>query len=249
MLEVLGLLLDMIIAALLAGTIFYSMRLYSSLGSFREHRDDFERVVGKLVSSIGQAEQAMKNLKNTGTQEAQNLEDLIRHAREMADELRMVNEASGNMAKRLEDLAEKNRRIVEGFDARTPYKAPRPGRAGEDDKTPAVPLAAARPVAAGDSAALSAARSPGAATVSRPASAEPETVFPSFFIHDRDFDDDTAASPAASNGKGFVDAFDENLDESDEESPIPPALQSQAERELFQALQKNRRKAAGGGQG
>lgn len=265
MMEVLALLLDMLIVGLLGATIFFAMRLYSSLSSFREHRDDFEHVVSKLIASIGQAEQAMKNLKNTGTQEAQNLEDLIRHAREMTDELRMVNEASGNMAKRLEDLAEKNRKIVEGFDARTPYKAPRISRPHEDDDDEqddllpapaAIKPAAIKPAAARTAAPAVKVPAPANAPQVKPAAKEAapketatDASFPSFFIRDREYDEASALEPAPDARRGFVDVFDEDEDEDEEESPIPAALQSQAERELFLALQRNKRKAANGGQG
>ncbi|MCL4679321.1 MAG: hypothetical protein KJ017_12095 [Alphaproteobacteria bacterium] len=257
MIDVLALLLDMLIVALLGATIFFAMRLYSSLSSFREHRDDFEHVVAKLISSIGQAEQAMKNLKNTGTQEAQNLEELIRHAREMTEELRMVNEASGNMANRLEELAEKNRKIVEGFDARTPYKAPRVSRPHEDDEDdePLVPVSAApSPVATKPSAVAVKVPAPANTSHAKPAAKQtapkesaPDASFPSFFIRDREYDEASALEPALDSRRGFVDVFEE--DEDEEESPIPAALQSQAERELYAALQKNKRKAANGGQG
>lgn len=256
MMEVLALLLDMLIVGLLGATIFFAMRLYSSLSSFREHRDDFEHVVAKLISSIGQAEQAMKNLKNTGTQEAQNLEELIRHAREMTEELRMVNEASGNMANRLEDLAEKNRKIVEGFDARTPYKAPRVSRPHEDDEEDEhlAPVSAApSPVATRPAAPAVKVPAPANTSQAKPAAkqASPkesatDAALPSFFIRDREYDEASTLEPAPDPRRGFVDVFDE---EDDEESPIPAALQSQAERELFMALQKNKRKAANGGQG
>lgn len=253
MIDVLALLLDMLIVALLGATIFFAMRLYSSLSSFREHRDDFEHVVAKLIASIGQAEQAMKNLKNTGTQEAQNLEELIRHAREMTEELRMVNEASGNMANRLEELAEKNRKIVEGFDARTPYKAPRVSRPHDDEDDQGetlAPVSAAPPTAATKPAApavrvpapANAPHAKPAAMQAAPKESAPDAAFPSFFIRDREYDEGSAPDAR----RGFVDVFDE---EDEDESPIPAALQSQAERELYAALQKNKRKAANGGQG
>ncbi len=242
---VLGLLLDMLIVGLLAATIFFTMRLYSSLGSFREHRDDFEKVVGKLIASIAQAEASIKNLKHVGTLEAESLEGMIKEARAAAEDLKMVNEASNNMAKRLEDLAERNRKVVEGLDAKTPYLARQQKRFVEEPETqPAMAAPSVRPV-----------KSP-------PSSAPPATVkdkpaqdFPAFFIQDREMEEAPLAapprSPATRIREGFVDVFEaqeeEWVDLSDEEMPIPPALQSQAERELYQALLKNKRKAANGG--
>ncbi|MCB1682495.1 MAG: hypothetical protein H6858_01210 [Rhodospirillales bacterium] len=244
MAEVLNLLLNMLIVGLLGATIFFTMRLYSSLSSFREHRDDFERVVGKLIASIAQAEQAIKNLKHAGTLEAESLEGTIREARALSEELKMVNEASGNMAKRLEDLAEKNRKIVEGFDAKSPYLGRQQKRfIDEPDQESA--LAASQITAAVKSAEKRQAAPPPQADV--------EADFPSFFIHDRDFETapltGTRSSQVAKMREGFVDVFDESPEwnETDDEMPIPPALQSQAERELYEALRKNKRKAANGG--
>ncbi|MCB1591079.1 MAG: hypothetical protein KDI90_01380 [Alphaproteobacteria bacterium] len=242
MLGVLALLLDMLIAALLGTTIFYAMRLYSSLSSFREHRDDFERVVSKLVTSIEQAEQSIKKLRETGNEEAGNLEDMIRHARETVDELRMVNEASGNMANRLEDLAEKNRKIAENMDSRAPYKAPRtaappPRQKQEPPAKSARPEPAERQDAKQEAVKIKATNE----------NTEEEASFPSFFIQDREVQESPAKKAVKKEEerhKGFEDAFEE---EDEEESPIPPSLQSQAERELFFALQKNKRKPVSGG--
>lgn len=268
MIPVLSLLLDMLIAALLGATIFYAMRLYSSLSSFREHRDDFEHVVAKLVASIGQAEQAMKNLKNAGTQEAQNLDELIHHAREMADELRMVNEASDSMAKRLETLAEKNRMIVEGFDARAPYKVPRtedvvysteskpeknsrekPGYRTDKVQPPQVDEIRSQAPRVGKEIRPDREQKP----VAPPTQYKED--MPSFFIRDREYDNSRplteATTSAAPARKGFTDVHEgTKAPDNNPASPVPDSLQSQAERELFMALQKNKRKAASsGGQG
>ncbi|MBK6897093.1 MAG: hypothetical protein IPH06_10930 [Alphaproteobacteria bacterium] len=244
--EVLALLLDMLIVGLLAATIFFTMRLYSSLSSFREHRDDFERVVGKLIASIAQAEQAIKNLKHVGTLEAESLEGMIREAKAAADDLKMVNEASNNMANRLEELAGKNRKIAEGMDSKTPYLARQQKRFIEEPELEPEP-ASVRPVAPMAKASTAPAPTPQAKD-------KPAESFPSFFIQDREMETAPLAARPPSAGKmreGFVDVFEAQKEEwgdiSDDDMPIPPALQSQAERELYEALLKNRRKAANGG--
>lgn len=233
---VLSLLLDMLIVGLLAATIFFTMRLYSSLSSFREHRDDFEKVVGKLIASIAQAEASIKNLKHVGTLEAESLEGMIKEARAAAEDLKMVNEASNNMAKRLEDLAEKNRKIAEGLDTKTPYLARQQKRFIEEPEavSPAPAVRSAPPLVV-------------------PVKEKAAETMPSFFIQDREMEEAPLAArprPVNKMREGFVDVFDaqeEAWDVSDDEMPIPPALQSQAERELYEALLKNKRKAANGG--
>ena len=140
------------------------------------------------------------------------------------------------MAKRLEDLAERNRKIAEGLDTKSPYLARQQKRFIEELETiPSTPPA--KP----------------AQTAAPPVKEKPAESLPSFFIQDRELEEMPLAARPRSPAKmreGFVDVFDaeeENWDVSDDEMPIPPALQSQAERELYQALLKNKRKAANGG--
>ena len=247
MTELLGLFLDIIIVGLLGATIFFSMRLYNSLGSFRAHRDEFDQVITKLISSTAQAEDAIRNMKAKGAEEYEELETLIKRARDMQDELKIVNEACENMAKRLETLAEKNSKIAQGVETNTQRTKVQATPPPANTVKPSVPSGAS----SAPSAAPSIAAEGGQDTLND------DFDLPAFMIQDKEFDEflnDGARADTAHHKThpGFVDVFDseeENyfgIDEG-EESPIPHALQSQAERELFSALQKNKRKAANGG--
>lgn len=111
-----GLVLDILVLVFLGAMIFYAMRLTNSLNAFRRHREDFDQIITSLVTSINQAEKAIQNLKETGQNEAAHIEGLIKQSRGLSEELKIMNEASDSMARRLEMLAEKNRKIVQGLD-------------------------------------------------------------------------------------------------------------------------------------
>ena len=132
-LEILGLLLDIIVLGFLGAMIFYSMRLSRSLTEFRAHRQEFDNMIIKLMASIDQAERAIGNLKQVSAKEMDNLNRLVQQSRGLSEELQIINEAGENMAKRLEDLAEKNRKVAQGADLTEPpsqrYKPYKPPRA------------------------------------------------------------------------------------------------------------------------
>ncbi len=111
--DLLSLFLNSIIAVLLLATIFYVYRLTKSLDNFKEHRRELDSVIANLLSSIDQANDSVKILKRTSAQEADELERLIAQARALSDELKIINDAGESMAKRLENLAETNRKIVQ----------------------------------------------------------------------------------------------------------------------------------------
>ncbi len=105
--------IDFIVLIFLATTIFYVLKLSKALNGFKAQRREFDDVVTNMISSIGQAERTVSALKQTGAQEVSELEKLVHEAKILADELKIINEASESMAKRLENLAETNRKIVQ----------------------------------------------------------------------------------------------------------------------------------------
>ncbi len=111
--ELTALILDVIILGFLIATIFYAIRLSKSLSDFKAHRREFGGVITSLLSSIDQAERSIKSLKQVSVHEAAELERLIKQSKLMFEDLQIINEAGENMAKRLENLAEKNREIAQ----------------------------------------------------------------------------------------------------------------------------------------
>jgi len=121
-LELLSYGLDVLILIFLAVMIFYAFRLTYSLNEFRKNRSSFDEVIGRLVTSIDQAEHSIKNLKDTSANEANNLQSLVKDAKSLSLELQDINQISETMANRLENLALENRKIVSGEGASASYE-------------------------------------------------------------------------------------------------------------------------------
>jgi len=178
---ILSLILDVAVLTALIGTIYFALRLSSSLNNFRAHRNDMKSLIAELTKNINDAHTAVEGLKATSNIAADNLDDVLHDSRRMAEELKMINESSDSLASRLEKLASQKG---------VPASASDPAYfdAEEEEEFFEEPQAANT-----DSQGV-----------------EP----PSFFIQDREFDDDKTARESATNDK----------------------LVSEAEKELLQAL-------------
>lgn len=111
--EMLGLVLDVVVMALLAGTIFVAWRLSENLKAFRKGRKDLDKLIQDLSRNVEKAELSITGLKNASKDAGKDLQALINEARLLSDELQLMTEAGDNIASRLERLAERNREIAE----------------------------------------------------------------------------------------------------------------------------------------
>ncbi|MEZ5815118.1 MAG: DUF6468 domain-containing protein [Alphaproteobacteria bacterium] len=102
---ILSLILDFVVLAALVGTIYFALRLSSSLNNFRKHRNEMKTLIAELSKNINEAQSAIEGLKATSNIAANNLDDVLHDSRRMAEELKMINETSDNIANRLEKLA------------------------------------------------------------------------------------------------------------------------------------------------
>lgn len=220
--SILALGLDVLVLVFLGVMIFYCLRLSNSLNAFRAHREAFDRVIRDLLSSMDQAEKSIQNLKEVSRREAEDLNELISISKSLARELREVNEAGENMAKRLEMLAERNRKIVAGDGGG--FEMP------EDDMYEGGRISSSVTV-----------EQPGAQVTAKSRRGKSEAEIPSFMIRDPDYEPlgvlEDRLETSASN-----DVFYDEFDDED----VPGSLQSQAEKELFQALRSSRKKLGGG---
>lgn len=216
-----GQILDAVILILLCVTIFYAARLSMFLSHFRDSRDEFDTLMNELSRNIQRAEQAIGNMRNLAAESGGDLNAAVKEAKFLSDELRFMTDAGDNLATRLEKLAERNRELIDLLE-----------NAGGIGPGTAVKNAQA---AAGQTS------PPGRARIA------PETMVeerempssaPSFFkIHDRDFD-----RPAGDDGDAAV------WSAPAETAAEPSAgFQSQAEKDLYEALQKGKKKSRAGG--
>lgn len=245
--NLIALILDILVLGFLGATIVFVYRLSESLKEFKKHRREFDGVIADLLSSIDQAERSVQTLKNVGAKESAELERLIDQSRSLADELKIINETGENMAKRLEKLAEENRKAAQNMQAR-PMTDPPKGRlrGGQEHKRSSFSREDQKissPVHARQDDQKRMGSGAYGETLKK---AEKKDVvneedFPSFMIQDREFADlNSLESKLDASASNDASAYEE-----DEE--MPEHLQSEAEKELFAALRKSRRNVSGGG--
>lgn len=255
--DLMGLLLDVVVLMLLGTTIFYVIRLTKGLHDFKKHRHEFDSVIANLLSSIDQADHSVRMLKKASSEEAGHLEASITEAKALSDELRIINEAGESMAKRLEKLAETNRKIIQpshpkikmgAVSEKSSRRSQR--RDGKKISSPvyhrelnvqatraATSESHADPELNDDSYDSTLKR-----VIKDPSAPAQKDDFPSFMIKDKEYED-------LSSLESRLDSSVSN-DGSDtaEEDVMPENLQSQAERELLAALRNNKKNISNRGQ-
>lgn len=204
-----GQILDAVILILLCVTIFYAARLSMFMNNFRDNKAEFDVLMDNLGRNIKRAEQAIATMRMLAAESGGELQEAVKDAKFLSDELRFMTDAGDNLATRLEKLAERNRELIDLLE--------NAGGIGPDTL-------------------VKTGHFPGRARIAPETMEEERTVSssaPSFFkIHDRDFDRDeehdaavwSAPADKAENG-----------------------LQSQAEKDLYDALQHGKKKSKAGG--
>ena len=100
-----ALFLDIIVACLLAGTIFYVWQLSSQLARFRQNRQEMDRFIRELSTAIERANLAIAGMRAAAETSGAELHKRTRSATEISDELQLMIESANNMATRLERAA------------------------------------------------------------------------------------------------------------------------------------------------
>jgi ABC-type transporter Mla subunit MlaD len=110
----LPLILDGVILILLVATIIYAARLSLYLKKFRDSKSDLEMIITDLSKQISKADNAIATLNKTVDESGEDLQARMDRAAQMFDELELIVQSGDTMANRLEALAVKNRKILEG---------------------------------------------------------------------------------------------------------------------------------------
>lgn len=97
-----NLVLDLLVAGLLAATLFYCFRLERGLRAFRSGQDGLRQVIDRLDGATNNARRAIEELKVAGGEAAEQLDKRVRGAQALVDELKVIVETGDNLASRLE---------------------------------------------------------------------------------------------------------------------------------------------------
>lgn len=109
-----GLMLDVMILVMLVVAIIYTVRLTGYLKRFKQSRTELEGTIKTLSKHINKADKALTDLNEAVEVSTYELKDRIDKAMKMADELDIVVQTGDALANRLEQLAVRNRKIIEG---------------------------------------------------------------------------------------------------------------------------------------
>ena len=109
--DLLSLFLDFAVLIALTGTIYFALRLSKSLNNFRSHKNEMKKLMDELNRNINDAQNAIDGLKTASNHAATDLEDVLHDSKKMAEELKIMNEASNNIADRLEGAVSGTKRM------------------------------------------------------------------------------------------------------------------------------------------
>lgn len=114
--EYLKLIFDVVILAGLGGFMYYAWRLSKALSNFRATRNEFDGIMHQLGLHIREAQTAVAQLREATKKGDSKLQKQIEQGRLIADELQLMNQASDNLASRLEVLASQGARTAKEYD-------------------------------------------------------------------------------------------------------------------------------------
>ncbi len=97
-----GLLLDGLVAGLLATTIVYCFLLHRRLAVLRDAQAEMAELIMRFNAAADRAKSGVDDLKQATTAAGSDLQSEIRKARAMADELMVMAESGERLAERLE---------------------------------------------------------------------------------------------------------------------------------------------------
>ena len=225
-----GFVLDAAIIVLLAITIFYAFRLSVFLKTFRDGREEIQRLFIDLTNHIDRAEKSMQTMREAADQSGTNLQKIVSDAKALSDELRFMNEAGDSLAGRLEKLASRNKELIDLLE--------KSGGIGPADIPRNAPPRPAPKVA-----------------VSSPPTPTSQKPLPDFLINDRDFFEKEEAEEYFDDLQMLEDDYDWENEGVAEEQGLSydeyaeeemPGFASEAEREFYLSMKQAQRKKTSG---
>jgi phage shock protein A len=94
--------LELALTALLAATLVYCILLERRLASVRKGQDGLRKMIGELNGAIANAGASLRALKAAAGEAAETLDDRLRRARALADELALLSTSGERIAERFD---------------------------------------------------------------------------------------------------------------------------------------------------
>ena len=94
--------IDMVFVTLLVATIVFAFRLERRLASLRGTKEQLAAVIGELNAAATRAEAGIRGLKNAAETAGATLEDRVKRARTLNDDLAVLVQSGRRVAQKLE---------------------------------------------------------------------------------------------------------------------------------------------------
>jgi hypothetical protein len=97
--------LELTLSSLLAATLIYCIVLERRLAAVRKGQDGLKRMIGELNAAISGAGSSLRALKAAASGAADTLDDRLKRARALADELSLLSSSGERIAQRFDRSA------------------------------------------------------------------------------------------------------------------------------------------------
>ena len=94
--------LELLLSVLLAATLVYCIVLERRLASVRKGQDGLKRMIGELNGAIAGAGASIRALKSTAADAAETLDERLKRARALSDELSLITNSGERIAQRFD---------------------------------------------------------------------------------------------------------------------------------------------------
>jgi ABC-type transporter Mla subunit MlaD len=94
--------LELLLSVLLAATLVYCIVLERRLASVRKGQDGLKKMIGELNGAIAGAGASLRALKSAAADAAETLDDRLKRARALSDELSLITNSGERIAQRFD---------------------------------------------------------------------------------------------------------------------------------------------------
>lgn len=98
----LSFILELLLSLLLAATLAYCIVLERRLAAVRKGQDSLKRMIGELNAAISGAGASLRALKSAASSAAETLDERLKRARLLADELALLTSSGERIAERFD---------------------------------------------------------------------------------------------------------------------------------------------------
>lgn len=107
MTAMLSIALELLLSVLLAATLVYCIVLERRLSSVRKGQDGLKKMIGELNTAIAGAGASLRALKTAAAESAELLDDRLKRARALSDELSLITNSGERIAQRFDRAVER----------------------------------------------------------------------------------------------------------------------------------------------